>query len=285
MSILSDPNVRALFDLALQEDVGGGDITSSVTIPPDATADTIIVPRVEGVLAGIDVVAAVFHRVDDRVRIDAAMRDGDRLVAGEPIANVSGNARSILAAERTALNFLQRLCGIATATAQFVAAVEPYPVRVVDLRKTIPGWRALSKYAVRVGGGSNHRFGLFDGILIKDNHIAVCGSVREAIRSARAGAPHTMKVEIEVDTLEQLDEALEAGADIVLLDNMTPARTRAAVERAQGRALLEASGGIVLETVRDYAATGVDIISTSAITSAPPLDIGLDTVVRAPGSI
>jgi nicotinate-nucleotide pyrophosphorylase (carboxylating) len=276
MRLIADPQIRALVDLALHEDIGTGDVTSLAVLADDAKATGAFVARQSGVVAGLPLVEDVIRLMEPEARVTACFRDGDRFDVGATLAEVEGNAQAILAVERTALNFLQRLCGIATATARFVEAVKPYPVRIVDLRKTIPGWRALSKYAVRVGGGRNHRFGLYDGILIKDNHIAVAGSVKEAVRRARERAPHTLRVEVEVDTLDQLDEALDAGADIILLDNMTFDELAVAVARTNGRAVLEASGGIGIETVRAVAATGVDVISSSHITNAPPLDIGFD---------
>lgn len=276
MRLLVDPQVRALVDIALREDIGTGDVTSLAVLPHDAKAQGAFVAREPGVLAGLPFIEEVIRLLEPEARITAFLRDGERFVAGTVLAEVEGNARALLAVERTALNFLQRLCGIATTTARFVEAIKPYAAKIVDLRKTIPGWRALSKYAVRVGGGHNHRFGLYDGVLIKDNHIAVAGSVAEAVRRARENAPHTLRIEVEVDTLEQLDEALEAGAEIILLDNMTPDQLRLAVAKTNGRAVLEASGGISIETVRAIAATGVDIISSSQIVNAPPLDIGFD---------
>jgi nicotinate-nucleotide pyrophosphorylase (carboxylating) len=274
--------VRALIELALSEDIGSGDITSDLTLPKGARAKAVMSPREEGVAAGLGVAETVFAAVDPTITVTTTHADGDPFTPGSLLMTVEGDARSVLTAERTALNFAQILSGIATLTAAYVAAVRPLPVRVVDTRKTIPGWRTLSKYAVRMGGGLNHRFGLADGVLIKDNHIAVVGSVGAAIAAARAGAPHTMRVEVEVDTLDQLDQALEAGADIVLLDNMHLDEMREAVRRTDGRALLEASGGVQLDMLRGIAETGVDIISTRQITvAAPPIDIGFDLVVES----
>ncbi|MAF10378.1 nicotinate-nucleotide diphosphorylase (carboxylating) [Candidatus Poribacteria bacterium] len=274
--------MRALIELALSEDIGSGDITSDLTLPKGARAKAVMSPREEGVAAGLGVAETVFAAVDPTITVTTTHADGDPFAAGSSLMTVEGDARSVLTAERTALNFAQILSGIATLTATYVAAVRPLPVRVVDTRKTIPGWRTLSKYAVRMGGGLNHRFGLSDGVLIKDNHIAVVGSVGAAIAAARAGAPHTMRIEVEVDTLDQLDQALEAGADIVLLDNMSLDEMREAVRRTDGRALLEASGGVQLDMLRGIAETGVDIISTRQITvAAPPIDIGFDLVVES----
>ncbi len=278
----ANPTVRALIELALSEDIGSGDITSDLTLPKGARAKAVMSPREEGVAAGLGVAETVFAAVDPTITVTTTHADGDPFTPGSLLMTVEGDARSVLTAERTALNFAQILSGIATLTAAYVAAVRPLPVRVVDTRKTIPGWRTLSKYAVRMGGGLNHRFGLADGVLIKDNHIAVVGSVGAAIAAARAGAPHTMRVEVEVDTLDQLDQALEAGADIVLLDNMHLDEMREAVRRTDGRALLEASGGVQLDMLRGIAETGVDIISTRQITvAAPPIDIGFDLVVES----
>ncbi len=276
----ANPTVRALVELALGEDIGSGDITSDLTLRQDARAEAVMSPREPGVAAGLGVAASIFAAVDPSVSVRQTHADGEPFSAGSHLMTVAGDARSVLTAERTALNFAQILSGIATLTAAYVAEVHPLPVRVVDTRKTIPGWRTLSKYAVRMGGGLNHRFGLADGVLIKDNHIAVVGSVAAAVEAARAGAPHTMRIEIEVDTLEQLDEALAAGADVVLLDNMSLDEMREAVRKTDGRALLEASGGVRLDMLRAIAETGVDIISTRQITvAAPPIDIGFDLVV------
>jgi nicotinate-nucleotide pyrophosphorylase (carboxylating) len=277
----SNPTVRALIELALSEDIGSGDITSDLTLPKGARAKAVMSPREAGVAAGLGVAASIFGAVDGSVSVQQTHEDGEPFSPGSHLMTVEGDARSVLTAERTALNFAQILSGIATLTAAYVAEVHPLPVRVVDTRKTIPGWRTLSKYAVRMGGGLNHRFGLSDGVLIKDNHIAVVGSVGAAVEAARAGAPHTMRIEIEVDTLEQLDEALAAGADVVLLDNMSLDQMREAVRVTDGRALLEASGGVRLDMLRAIAETGVDIISTRQITvAAPPIDIGFDLIVE-----
>ncbi|MDA1191342.1 MAG: carboxylating nicotinate-nucleotide diphosphorylase [Candidatus Poribacteria bacterium] len=280
-TIFKNPLVRQLIDLALLEDIGIGDITSELTLPMEATARGVLIAKEAGVLAGIDVAGAVFRQVDEATTFTARRRDGERFEAGNELGVVEGSARSVMTAERTALNFLQQLCGIATLTARYVEEVAGTNAKVIDTRKTIPGWRALSKYAVRMGGGHNHRLSLADAVLIKDNHIAVAGSVTRAMESAKRGAPHTMGIEIEVDTLEQFDEALAAGATIVLLDNMPPDTLREAVRRNKGRATLEASGGIRLETLRAVAETGVDVISTRAITSdARTIDISLDVTIK-----
>ncbi|MEM1050063.1 MAG: carboxylating nicotinate-nucleotide diphosphorylase [Pseudomonadota bacterium] len=263
---------------ALKEDIGrSGDITTLSTIPPDARATARLATRQAGTLAGLDCVTAAFAALDPAIRIRADAHDGRRLTAGDSIAEVAGPARAILTGERVALNFLGHLSGIATATARFADAIAGTGAKICCTRKTTPGLRAFEKYAVRCGGGSNHRFGLDDAILIKDNHIAVAGGVAAAIARARAYAGHLVAVEVEVDTLDQLREALEAGPDVVLLDNMAPATLREAVALTAGRCRTEASGGITLETVRAVAETGVDFISTGWIThSAPVLDLGLD---------
>lgn len=266
---------------ALAEDLPWGDLTTEALIPPEWTARARLVARQAGVVAGLPVAERVFRALDPAVSFRARVAEGARVEPGEVLAEVEGRARALLAGERTALNFLQRLSGIATLTARFVEAVGGTGVRIVDTRKTAPGLRALEKYAVRVGGGHNHRHGLSDGVLIKDNHLALLRragiSLGEAVRRARARVPHTVRVEVEVETLEELEEALQAGADLILLDNMPPDLLREAVRRARGRAVLEASGGIRLETVRAAAEAGVDLISVGALThSAPALDISLE---------
>ena len=271
---------RPLVHAALREDLGdAGDITSEAVVPAAAPATAAIVARRAGTLAGIEPALWAFRLLDPTLTIDVKVHDGERFEAGTTLATIAGSARAILAGERTALNLLARLTGIATATAAFVAAVEPYRAAISCTRKTTPGLRALEKYAVRAGGGVNHRFGLYDAVLIKDNHIAVAGGVTAAVRAARAGTGHLVKVEIEVDTLAQLREALAAGADAILLDNMSLEQMREAVAVTAGRALLEASGSVRLDTVNAIAATGVDVISVGSLThSAPALDIGLDIV-------
>ncbi|MCC6731317.1 MAG: carboxylating nicotinate-nucleotide diphosphorylase [Chthonomonadales bacterium] len=276
-----DPGLREAVRLvarrALAEDVGTGDVTTTATVPADARGVGVIVARQEGIVAGLDVAAAVFRRVDGRLRFSASVRDGDRASPGTELCEVRGSARSILTGERVALNLLQRLCGIATLTARFVEAVSGTPARIVDTRKTTPGLRALEKYAVTVGGGRNHRMGLYDSVLIKDNHLVAAGGVAAAVGRARAAVPHTMTITVECETLAQVDEAMTAGADILLLDNMDDPTRAEAVCRARGRALTEASGGITLATAADIARTGVQILSIGALThSAPALDISLD---------
>lgn len=275
---LSPLVVEPLVRTALLEDLGvAGDITSNAVVPEDHRSAMLFSLRQPGVIAGLDVAEMAFRLVDPDVTFERMARDGKFLEKGSDIARVSGSSRSILAGERTALNFLGHLSGIATATANLVKAVAGTRASIVCTRKTTPGLRALQKYAVRAGGGMNHRFALYDAVLIKDNHIAVAGGVREAIERAKAGAGHMVKIEVEVDTLQQLDEAMAVGVDAVLLDNMSPDQLREAVSIIDGRAISEASGGITPETVAAVAASGVDLISVGWTThSAPNLDIGLD---------
>lgn len=272
--------VESAVRLALAEDLGaGGDITSAATIPADAQAIATFGARRAGVVAGLPLAEAAFRQVDPAVRFEYALRDGDRIAAGVIAARVSGNARAVLAAERVALNYLCHLSGIATATAALVAAVKHTKAILLDTRKTTPGLRVLEKYAVACGGGQNHRMGLYDAVLIKDNHVAVAGGTAAAIRAARAHAPG-VKIEVEVASLAELDQALTERPDIIMLDNMTLADMREAVRRVGGRAKLEASGNVTIETIRPIAETGVDYISSGWIThSAPALDIGLDVVI------
>lgn len=272
--------LRSIIKTALEEDLGGrGDVTTASTVSEGILVSGKILCKGEGILAGIHVAEAVFHEVDPGLEFVGEKSDGQRVERGEVVATIKGEVRSLLVAERTALNFLQHLSGIATLTRRYVEAVSGLPVRIVDTRKTLPGLRELEKYAVRCGGGYNHRFGLYDGVLLKDNHLKVCGSIREAVEKARSNSPHLMKVEVEVETLDQLREALEAGADVIMLDNMSVEEMRKAVEIAGDRCLLEASGSIRLENVREVAETGVDIISIGAITmSAPALDFSLEVI-------
>jgi len=263
---------------ALLEDLGrAGDVTTDATIDPKEAIAQAAECREEGVVAGLPLAAVAFRLLDASVTFETAAHDGDRVGAGAVLAEVSGPARAVLSGERVALNFLMHLSGIATETARYADAIAGSAARICCTRKTIPGLRMLQKYAVRCGGGSNHRFGLDDAVLIKDNHIAVSGGVAKAIRAARAHVGHLVMIEVEVDTLGQFKEALEAGPDVILLDNMTPETLAKAVEMTGGRAKLEASGNVSLDTVAAIAATGVDLISTSKITmAARPLDIGLD---------
>lgn len=278
---LTEYGLRELVARALEEDLGRGDVTSDLLIPSDAAARAVFRSRSHGVIAGLDVVSMVFDVVDAQAQFKASVPEGASVVPGQEIGVVSGAARSVLRAERVALNFLQRLSGIATLTSRHVEGVRGTRARIVDTRKTTPGLRPLEKYAVRAGGGLNHRRDLSDAMLIKDNHLAVIGalglSLGEAIRNARESLPHTLKIEVEVDRFEQIAEALGAGADIILLDNMSTEDLRRAVKFINGRAVTEASGGVNLESISQIAATGVDVISVGALThSAPALDIGLD---------
>lgn len=269
---------RPLIELALREDIGPGDVTTEATVPPDARGRGRIVAKAYGVICGLPIAAEVFRAVDEEIAFTAHSRDGEPVQPGDVAAEVEGPLRGILTAERTALNFLSRLSGIATLTARFVDAVAPYRAVILDTRKTTPGWRLLEKYAVRCGGGRNHRMGLYDMVLIKDNHIAACGSVTEAVRRVRA-AGVKVPIEVEVRDLKELREALELGVDRILLDNFTVEEIAEAMRIADGKAPLEASGGVTLDNVEEIAATGVDYISVGALThSAPALDISLEVV-------
>ncbi|MDE0427660.1 MAG: carboxylating nicotinate-nucleotide diphosphorylase [Candidatus Poribacteria bacterium] len=269
-------SLDSLIDLAFAEDIGIGDITTEATVPPTRKGIGTLLAKSDGIVAGLPVAERVFAKLDETLGFRALVSDGDAVKAGTPIAEVQGSAKAILIGERTALNFLQRLSGIATLTAQFVEAVSDYDAKIVDTRKTAAGWRAVQKYAVRVGGGSNHRFGLYDGVLIKDNHIVAAGGVHNAVRRAREIVPHTAKIEIEIETVDQVDEALAAGADILLLDNMPLGIMRGVVQEVGDRVITEASGGIMLDRVQAVAATGVNLISVGALThSAMPMDISL----------
>lgn len=276
MSIFELPQVEALIRTALAEDVGRGDLTTRLTVSAGVEATGTLLAKENGVLAGLPLVERVFAAVGAGVAVTALATDGDAFTRGTTLATVEGPAAVLLVGERLALNLVQRLSGVATLTRRYVEAVAGTRARIIDTRKTTPGLRVLEKYAVRMGGGGNHRAGLDDGILIKDNHITAAGGVTAALRAARAGAPHGLRIEIECATLSQVDEALAAGADALLLDNMAPADLAEAVRRAAGRALTEASGGITLETVRAIAETGVDLISVGALThSAPAVDISM----------
>ncbi|HEU5112752.1 MAG TPA: carboxylating nicotinate-nucleotide diphosphorylase [Acidimicrobiia bacterium] len=263
---------------ALAEDLGSdGDITSDSCVPQTAESKGVFVARGRGVIAGLEVAAYVFEALDPSVRFEPKVEDGHPVEEGEIIAHISGHSRSILSGERTALNLLGRMSGVATATAELVEAVDGTGARISDTRKTMPGLRVLDKYAVRVGGGMNHRFGLYDAVLIKDNHLVAAGDIADAVTAARANVRPGVMIEVEVVSLEQLAQVLQTDADRVLLDNMGPELLRQAVEMADGRITLEASGGVTLENVRLLAETGVDIISVGWIThSAPQLDIALD---------
>jgi len=275
---LPDALIAHVVRAALAEDLGrAGDVTSQACVQADARLKAVFAARKPGVISGLACARLAILELDPAACFEAHVADGERVEAGARLASVEANARALLSAERTALNLLGRLSGVATLTRAYVDAVAGTDARIVDTRKTTPGLRALEKYAVRCGGGVNHRFGLDDAILIKDNHIAACGSVGEAVRRAKAFAGHLMKVEVEIDGLGQLDEAMAHDPDVVMLDNFSPADMAEAVRRTNRRAVLEASGGVTLETVRAIAETGVDVISVGALThSASVLDIGLD---------
>lgn len=291
-------DVEKIVRRALEEDIGTGDITTALTIPPGSISHAKIIAKEPGVVAGLHVAALVFELVarsygsdiplkvtspagseSRRVLFRASMLDGSEVNNGDTIAEIEGDTAVILTGERTALNFLQRMSGIATKTSRLVKLIAHTKAHVVDTRKTTPGMRMLEKYAVRTGGGQNHRFGLYDAILIKDNHILAAGGIEKAIRAARAGISHTVKIEVEADTLEQVRQALDAGADMILLDNMSLDMLKQAVTMCSGRALTEASGGITEETIAKIAETGVDLISVGALThSVRALDLSLDIV-------
>ncbi|MEW6446620.1 MAG: carboxylating nicotinate-nucleotide diphosphorylase [Bacillota bacterium] len=271
--------IDELIDRALLEDIGSGDRTTLATVPDHLTASGEIFTKESGVIAGLPVVARVFSRLDPEVRTIFRVKEGSAVAAGTVLAVVEGRARSILSAERVALNFIRHLSGIATRTARMVELVKEFRAVVVDTRKTTPGLRVLEKYAVRIGGGKNHRFGLFDGVLVKDNHIRVAGGIKNAVQLIREKIPHTFKIEVEAKNLSEVEEALDAGVDIIMLDNIPLEIMQEAVRLIGGRAAVEASGGITEENIRAVAATGVDLISVGALThSVTALDISLDIV-------
>jgi nicotinate-nucleotide pyrophosphorylase (carboxylating) len=282
LSALSPLLVESAVRAALEEDLGrAGDVTTQATIPATASATAIIAAREDGVIAGLPLAREAFRLLNAGVLFEPRVDDGALVARTDVIARVSGPARAMLSAERVALNYLGRLSGVATLTSRFAARIAHTKAKVCDTRKTTPGLRAFEKYAVRCGGGANHRFGLDDAVLIKDNHIAVAGGVAAALRAAKAHVGHLVKIEIEVDTLEQLREALHEGADAVLLDNMSLQELREAVSLIDGRLTTEASGGVTFETIAQIAETGVDLISVGALThSAPTLDVGLDVEIK-----
>ncbi len=274
--ILLSPHLDRLIDLALEEDIGPGDVTTQALVPPELQGEAHIRAKQILVVAGLPVAARVFRTLDAKIVFAAAVDDGQEVAKGQVLARLTGPVASILTGERVALNFLQRLSGIATFTRAMVAQVAGSNVVLVDTRKTTPGWRALEKYAVRLGGGRNHRLGLYDAVLIKNNHLTAVGGIRQAVRQAKARANPLLKIEVEVTDLEGLEEALNAGADRILLDNMDDATLRQAVELTRGRARLEASGSMTKERLPQVAATGVNFISMGALThSAPAVDIHL----------
>lgn len=267
--IEKDPSVKRIIQSAVVEDLGFGDLTTDAIVSPETCGKATLVAREELLLSGLPVFKMVFLSMSPDIVFEEAYRDGDLVAAGENVCVLEGPLSCILKGERTALNFLQRMSGIATLTRKYVERAGSSKVRILDTRKTVPGLRVLDKYAVRIGGGFNHRFGLFDGILIKDNHIAAAGSIKKAVGLARKNSPHTLKIEIEVEDLAGVKEALETGVDTILLDNMAPEDVRKAVEIVKGRVALEASGGINLDTIEETAQTGVDFVSVGALTHSP----------------
>jgi len=276
VNISLSPHIDRLIDLALEEDIGAGDVTTQALIPADLQGEAHIRAKEKLVVAGLPVATRVFAKLDPEVQFAPQAQDGQEVEPGTVLAHITGPVAPILTGERVALNFLQHLSGIATLTKKMVEAVAFLPVALVDTRKTTPGWRVLEKYAVRLGGGRNHRGGLFDGVLIKNNHLTATGSITEAVRRARKNVPHTLKIEVEVTSLAELEEALGIGADIIMLDNMSDADLAKAADLTLGRALLEASGSMTLERLPQVAATRVNFISVGALThSAPAVDIHL----------
>ncbi len=272
-----DQGIRSFLMKAISEDIGPGDVTTDSIFPDIIPARGIIKAKEDMVLAGMEIAKEVFVLIDAKIKFNSLHRDGEKVKKGKVITEIIGDGRALLKGERVALNILQRLSGIATLTRRYVEEVEGYNARILDTRKTTLNMRALEKYAIRVGGGRNHRFGLFDGILIKDNHIALTGSIKETVRKTREGLPHTLKIEVEVGDLEEVREAVDSGADIIMLDNMNIDEIRRAVGIVRGKALIEVSGNVNLSNVRDIASTGVDFISIGALThSAPAVDMSIE---------
>jgi len=272
--------LRKFIEQALEEDIGRGDLTTQALFPRSMPVNARIISRSAGIMAGGQGAALVFQVLDPSTSVQPMVLEGGRFPVGGELITLQGGAGAVLSGERVALNFLQRLCGIATITREFVNATEGYHAKIVDTRKTLPGWRILDKYAVRCGGGSNHRFGLDDGILIKDNHLSLI-HMGEAVRKVKKESPHLFKIEVEVENVEQAKEAVHSGAEVILMDNMSAADMKAVVDWAKGRVLLEASGGVTLENVREIASTGVDYISVGALTHSPPyLDLSLEVSKR-----
>jgi len=268
--------IRDILERAFREDMPLGDITTDYTVPENSVSKAVITAKQDGVIAGLEVCMEAFRMLDPDVKLKPLAEDGNFVKKGDRILLIEEKSRALLKAERTALNLLQRLSGIASETRKYVDRISGYKAKVVDTRKTTPGLRLLEKYAVRVGGGTNHRFSLSDGVLIKDNHIKAAGGIRQAVEAVRKRIPHTVKIEVETETLEQVKEALDSGADIIMLDNMTPELMKQAVELIAGKALTEASGNVKLDNIEEVAATGVDIISVGAIThSVKAMDISM----------
>lgn len=274
--MILNQTIKKLIEEALSEDLGPGDVTAEATISAESLSRAVILAKQHLVLAGMEVAREVFRSLDPAVQFTPFARDGDAIHAGTELAHVSGKTRSLLAGERVALNLLQHLSGIATQTANYAEMIRGTKAQVLDTRKTLPGLRALEKYAVRMGGGKNHRFGLYDGVLIKDNHIKACGGISKAVERAKKTAHHLLRIEVETKTLDEVTEALTAGVDIIMLDNMPVEMMREAVQLIAGRALVEASGNVTLETIRAIAETGVDLISAGSLThSAPAVDMSM----------
>jgi nicotinate-nucleotide pyrophosphorylase (carboxylating) len=276
MDIVLTPQIEQLIRTALEEDMGAGDITTLSTVPKGARGKGLFRAKRDGVVAGLILIEKIFSFLDDAVEVRCLARDGDAVKQGTVVAEAEGPMRALLMGERTALNFLQRLSGTATLTRRYVDAVKDFPVKIIDTRKTTPGFRTLEKYAVRMGGGTNHRLGLYDAALVKDNHIVAAGSIAGAVEQVRRQSPFMAKVEVECSNLTQVREALEAGADVIMLDNVNPKEMAEAVRVINKRAWVEASGGITMESLREVAATGVDFISVGALThSAPSIDFNM----------
>lgn len=269
--------IRDLVEQALREDIGHGDLTVDAIVNDDVCINAVFNTRSEGIFCGAEVLKLVFEILDPDVKVEMLVKDGDKISAGQDLAVVSGNARAVLSGERLALNFIQKMSAISTITNKYQQAISPYSAKVTDTRKTTPNFRIFEKYAVKVGGGSPHRFGLFDCVMIKDNHIKLAGSIIEAVKLVKNNISHTTKIEVETENFDHIKQALDSGADIIMLDNMSVEDMKKAVELINKRAIVEASGNITLETINNVASTGVDYISTSAITvKAGALDIGLD---------
>jgi len=268
--------IRDILERAFREDMPLGDITTDYTVPENSVSKAVLTAKQDGVIAGLEICMEAFRMLDPEVKLQPLVKDGDFVKKGDRLLVVEGKSRALLKAERTALNILQRLSGIASETRRYVDKIRGYNAKVVDTRKTTPGLRLLEKYAVRVGGGTNHRFSLSDGVLIKDNHIKAAGGIRQAVEAVRMKIPHTVKIEVETENLEQVQEALDSGADIIMLDNMPPELMKQAVKLINGKALTEASGNVSLDNIEEVAATGVDIISVGAIThSVRAMDISM----------
>ena len=277
---LNKKKVLEIIDNAINEDIWTGDITTEAVVNEDCMGEGILLAKESGVIAGLEVAKLVFQSIDNEIKFQSLAAEGDYVKSGTEIAQVRGKAKSILTAERLALNFLQRMSGIATKTAKYKELVGDYDVRIVDTRKTTPGLRILEKYAVQVGGGDNHRLGLYDAVMIKDNHISAAGGIKEAVEKARTNVPHTMKIEVETESLDEVKEAVAVNADIIMLDNMSTGLMKEAVELVDNQTIVEASGGITAATIKEVAATGVDVISLGTLThTIKSLDINLDLKV------